>query len=101
VSRYTADDGTILDTTKATNKWDEATRWNGNNHISIATGTQWDHQVLYRSSKGRYYIERTSQWQGSTDSADFVTNEEAARWLLANEHDLPAELADLEGEVSE
>jgi hypothetical protein len=101
MSRYTAEDGTVIDTAKAKAHWDEATRWDGNNHVSVATGSQWNHETLYRSSKGRYYIERTSQWQGSTDSADFIDREDAARWLLANEHDLPADLADLESEVSE
>jgi hypothetical protein len=30
-----------------------------------------------------------------------VSNEEAARWLLANEHEVPAELAEVAEQVSE
>jgi hypothetical protein len=94
-------DGTVVDTENASQHWDEATRWNGNNHISVATGSQWEHQTLYRSRRGRYYIEHTSQWQGSTPSAEWVSNEEAARWLLANELEVPAELAEVAEQVSE
>ena len=36
-----------------------------------------------------------------TPRAEWVSNEEAARWLLLNDEDLPDELAGLEDEVSE
>ena len=102
MARYRMSDGaSVVDTENASQHWDEATRWNGNNHISVATGSQWEHQTLYRSRRGRYYIEHTSQWQGSTPSAEWVSNEEAARWLLANEHEVPAELAEVAEQVSE
>lgn len=100
MSRYDLD-GAIVDTDNADAHWHESTRWNGNNHISVATGSQWEHETLYRSAKGRYYIEHTSQWQGSTDRAAFVSEQEAARWLLLNERDLPEDLAKYESEVSE
>jgi hypothetical protein len=88
-------DGMIVDTGNASRNWDEDTRLDGRNHISIATGSQWDHETLYRSRRGRYYIESVSQWQGSTPTAEWVSNEEAARWLLKMEHELPADLKDL------
>lgn len=94
-------DGTVLDTDNATAEWEEETDWNGNNHISRATGSQWNHQTLYRSRKGRYYIVNSSQWQGSLDSAEWVSPQEAARWLLQNEHDLPEDLKEYADEVSE
>lgn len=84
--------GVIVDTEKAAQKWEEDTFWNGNNHISKATGDQWTHQTLYRSAKGRYYIEYHSQWQGSVDHAEFIDEERAAFWLIQNSHELPAEL---------
>lgn len=95
------DDGTVIDTSRAANSWEEDTYWDGHNHISRATGTQWTHQKLYKSRKGRYYIEHSSQWQGSRDHVEWVSNEEAARWLLANEHELPEDLAQLEDEIVE
>jgi hypothetical protein len=95
------DDGTVVDTANATTHWDEATRWNGNNHISKATGIQWDHETLYRSRRGRYWIEHTSQFQGKLAYATWIDNHAAAEWLLTNDHELPADLAALEEEVSE
>lgn len=94
-------DGTVLDTDNATAHYEEATRWNGRNRISVPTGSQWDHQDLYRSRKGRYYIVHTSQCQGSTPHAEWVSPQEAARWLLQNNHKLPEDLAEFEDEVSE
>jgi hypothetical protein len=99
-------DGTIVETDNASAHWEEGTRWDGSNNISVATGTQWDHETLYRSRKGRFYIEHTSQWEGRTPSAEWVSNEEAVRWLLANEYnpsddDFPAELKTLVAEIME
>src|SRR5215471_8173310 len=82
-------DGTVVKTENASQSWEEAQRWDGRNNISVPTGSQWDHQMLYRSKKGRYYLESWSQWQGSTPSAEWISNEGAAEWLLANEHKLP------------
>lgn len=101
MSRYRMDDGTVLDTDNATHWWGENTRWDGSNHISVATGSQWNHQRLYRSRKGRYYIERTSQWQGSTPGAEWVSKRDAAAWLLANEHEIPDDLKTEAEEVTE
>lgn len=92
---------TIVDTDKAAQSWNEATRWNGSNHISKATGSQFEHETLHLSARGRYWIESTSQWQGSTPSARFVSREEAAQWLLMNEHELPDDLEDLADEIAE
>lgn len=101
MSIYRMEDDTIVDTTKASESWEEDTRWDGRNHISVPTGSQWDHEKLYRSRKGRYYLEHWSQWQGSTPSASWVTPEEAATWLLHNEHDLPQELQELQDTLTE
>jgi hypothetical protein len=94
MARYRLE-GTVVDTDKATAHWDEDTFWDGHNHISVPTGSQWNHETLYRSVKGRYYLVSTSQWQGSKDSAEWVTNTQAAQWLLENNYevkDFPEEL---------
>ena len=101
MARYRMEDGTVVDTDNASASWSEGTDWDGSNHISKATGTQWNHQTLYRSRKGRYYIEHTSQWQGSRPHAEWVSPQEAARWLLANDEELPEDIAHLAEEVSE
>jgi len=94
--RFRMEDGTIVDTDLATASYQEALDWNGKNHISRATGSQWEHETLYRSSKGRWYIVRKSQWQGTLPEARWVTAEEAARWLALNDHELPEELAEVD-----
>jgi hypothetical protein len=101
MARYRMDDGTILDTGNAAHVWDEKTHWDGRNHLSRATGGQWTHQTLYRSKKGRYYVEHTSQWQGSRPHCEWVSPEEATRWLLLMGYDLPGDLAKYAEEVSE
>ena len=100
MARYRLE-GTIVDTENASAHWAEETDWNGSNHISRATRSQWEHEKLYRSRRGRYYVEHTSQWQGSTARAEWVSPEAATRWLLLMGHDLPEDLAALESEVSE
>src|SRR6266446_6961294 len=98
--RYQIDD-TFVDTKLATERYDESKHWNGNNMISDATGSQWEHETLYRSKRSRYYIVHTSQWQGSEPSAQFVEDRDAAAWLMRNNSELPANLAKYEDELSE
>lgn len=101
MARFKLEDGAIVDTDRAAQSWDEATEWDGRNHISKATGDQFTHETLYKSAKGRYYILHSSQWQGSTDYATFTEPTEAAKWLLLNEHELPEDLAALAGDLIE
>ena len=100
MATYRIDD-VVLSTEKAVRSWEEDTRWDGSNHISKATGSQWDHETLYQSSKGNYWIEWTSQWEGKLPSARWMTPEEAACWILAQEGELPEELRQYEEQVSE
>lgn len=94
-------DKTVFDTEKAKASWSEASDWNGSNHISRATGGQWNHQHLYQSAKGRYYIVHSSNYQGVMDDIELISERAAARWLILNDHDLPEDLAGLAGEVVE
>lgn len=91
----------VVDTGRATQSWEEARDHDGNNFISRATGTQWDHETLYRSRKGRFYKECTSAYQGSTPHAEWVSPEEAVRWFVLNDHEVPEDLKHLEDEVVE
>lgn len=101
MSVYRMEDGTVLNTRKATATWDEKLESNGSNMISRATGSQWDHEMLRRSRRGRYYVERTSQWQGRMDHAEWISERAAVAWLLNNGHELPDELVHLRDEVEE
>ena len=89
MSKYTLNNEKVVNTEKAKQCWDEAERWNGNNFISRATGSQWEHETLFLSSKGNFWVEHTSQWQGSLPYAFSLSKEEAVRWLLENEHAIP------------
>lgn len=101
MARYRMDDGSVVDTDRATQSWEEETDWDGRNHISRATGSQWDHETLYRSRKGRYYVEHTSQWQGSRPHVEWLSPEAAARWLLLMDEELPEDLAQYADEIIE
>ena len=101
MARHQMEDGTVVDTKNAVESWEEETYWDGHNMCSKATGSQWEHQTLYKSRKGRYYIEHSSAWQGHRDSAEWVSPQEAARWLLSQEIDLPADLEEYVEELTE
>ena len=94
-------DDTVVDTERASAHWNEATEFDGRDRVSLMTGSQWNHQRLYRSKKGRYYIVSWSDWQGSVASAEWVSAEDATRWLLLNHYPIPEELAAIVDEVSE
>jgi hypothetical protein len=102
MARFRIDD-MVVDTANATASYEctPSHRWNGNNHICGHTGSQWEHQTLYRSRRGRYYIVFSSAWQGTLDRAEWVSKETAARWLSLNEADIPAELQEAADEVTE
>lgn len=71
----------------AATSWSEDTRWDGSNHISIPTGSQWAHQNLWRTKGGRWVLHEWSQWQGSKDIWRFIGDGAAREWLIVNGHD--------------
>ena len=81
----TGDSGKWFDK-KAAVKFNEATRWNGNNHISRASGSQWVHEALYYTRGGRWVLNAWSQWQGSLETYTEISEETAVEWLIANEY---------------
>lgn len=101
MSRYRMDDGTILDTARAVTSWKEERDFDGHNRIGRSSGSQWSWQTLMKTRKGRYYIEHTSNWEGTRPHCEWVSPEEACRFLVLNELELPDDLAKLESEVSE
>jgi hypothetical protein len=101
MARYQIDDDSFVNTDLAKEKWDEDTWWNGQNHISKATGSQWEHETLYLSSKGRYYVIHTSQYEGTAPGARWLEPGQAAAWLLNNDHDLPEDLKGFQSSLEE
>jgi len=69
-------------------EYHEDTYWDGNNHISLATGSQWVHEVLLHTAGGRWVLARWSQWQGSGPARyEYVGDAEAGCWLLSQHED--------------
>lgn len=101
MSRFRMGDGSIVNTNLAQSNWLEDTFFDGQNFVSKATGSQWNHEQLYLSRKNRFYIVSSSQWRGSEDSAEYVSNEEAVRWLLENGHEVPGFVEHLVNSVEE
>lgn len=87
------DNGLLYDTDRAEQSWEEQTEFDGSNMISLATGSQWDHETLYATGRGRYFVQWWSQWQGSRDRLTVLSKEQAADWLIRNRYELPAALA--------
>jgi len=119
ITRYRMDDGTVVDTDKASASWPmyiETTYPDGHNRIGKATRSRCFNETLYRSRKVwsasvlsttcRFYMEQYSGWQGSRPHIKWVSNEEATRWLLAKgydpgDDDWPKELTPLVDELIE
>ena len=72
-----------FDTAKAA-KIQEGTTWDGRNRISLATGSQWDHEALYYTKSGRWVLNSWSQWAGSIESYEEVSEDFACDWLIKN-----------------
>jgi hypothetical protein len=68
-------------------KFEEDTYWDGRNRISKATGSQWNHEALYRTKGGRWVLNRWSQWQGSRETWEFLDDDAAREWLISQNHD--------------
>jgi hypothetical protein len=98
MAKYKMGDGTVVKTENARATWKEDTRFDGRNNISVNTGSQWDHQQLYLSRKGRYWLEYR---QGTTPHAEWISAIEAARWLVLNGEDLPSDLEQFLDEIEE
>jgi hypothetical protein len=106
MTKYKMHDGTVIDTSKSSASWNETRESDGSNMIGVLTGSQWHYQTLYRSRKGRYYVEHLSCVSGQRDHVEWVSNEEACRWLLACDYDpdhadFPVDLKPLVDEIEQ
>lgn len=75
----------------AAERFEEDAYFDGSNLVSKATGSQWAHEALYRTKGGRWILNCWSQWQGSRETYEFISDDEAREWLLAQCHDEAAE----------
>lgn len=63
-------------------KLTERTWFDGSNHISANTGSQWTHEALYYTRKGNWILEES---QGHADYYRVVDQEEAIGWVSHND----------------
>ncbi len=77
--------------TKSTEWFEESRHHDGHNWISDATGSQWNHESVGRTAGGRWVLHHESQWQGTMPYSEFVSDDRAHEWLLANDQDEAAE----------
>lgn len=95
MQRQTIDNGSWFDLDKAT-KFQGKTRHDGRNFISVNTGSQWEHQDLYRTAKGAWVLNSYSSYQGRGESWEAINDQSAVDWLIRNERDIPKDLKHLE-----
>lgn len=74
-----------FDDEKATH-YEEDTYFDGNNHISAATGSQWEHERLYRTRTGKFVLNCWSQMSDSRESYEIIDDDQANAWLARNGH---------------
>ncbi len=71
----------------AATKFEETTQFDGNNHVSRATGDKFKHEALFRTADGNWILNHWSQWQGTLQTYLEISDAEAATWLSVNEHE--------------
>ena len=86
MKRIALEDGRWFDQDKAT-AFDEDTWWDGRNDVSRATGSQFEHEVLYLTAGERWVKHNWSQWQGTSDVWEEIDPADAVRWLVVNGHE--------------
>lgn len=64
----------------------ENTRHDGRNYISVATGSQWEHENLYYTRSGKWVLNAFSQWQGTLPTYERIQEHDAIMWLISNSH---------------
>ena len=88
--RCAMNDGSVVDTKRAKLSYQ-----------SQGAGDDWHWQVLHLSSKGRWYVGYLTCVDGERDYAEYVSREEAARWLIEAGHELPEELRGVDASIIE
>lgn len=67
-------------------RWDDATALDGSNRISVATGSQWAHETLWRSAMGNWVLQRCVHSDGGLMRYHQIAEKNAYDWLIANDH---------------
>lgn len=66
---------------------EEDTVWDGGNLASAHPLPRWHHQHLLRTAGGRWVLHTWDQWQGGKSVHEYVDDQQARDWLIANHSD--------------
>jgi hypothetical protein len=86
IDRQAIEDGRWFDKAKA-KEFDEDTWHDGRNHISTPTGSQWDHESLWRTKGGVWVLQTYSNYGHINDTWTVTGDDAAAAWLVKNKHE--------------
>lgn len=67
----------------------EDTYWDGNNNISKVTDSQFDHEYLYLTKSGKWVLNKWSDYLGSKETYEIISEEDAVIWFLEQSLELP------------
>ena len=81
--------------------FEEDSNWDGSNSVSKATGSKTEHEVLYKTAGGNWVLNCWSQWQGTTETWEIVSESVAVEWMLTNGHGLDLEALGLGEQAKE
>ena len=59
----------------------EKSNFNGSNWISLATGSQWNHEGIFITKSGKFILNTYSDYQGTVDKYVLISKEDAATWF--------------------
>ena len=76
---------TWFDADKA-ERYKEATRWDGNNWVSIATKSPWYHERLYKTASGKWVLKTWSDYEREPEEYTIISEQTAYDWLTRNGH---------------
>lgn len=108
VSLYTSGDGSIVDTSRAKQSWDDGSFFQGDSEVDsdgqwlgLNTGSEHEHQRLHLDQSGRFWIESWTDYVGDQPKGQWVSRKEAARWYaIAHWHDWRCDVADAPQELA-
>ena len=83
MKQISLDDGRLATISET---YQDRTRWNGSNEISLATGSEFVRERLHHTASGRWVMCSTSQYEGTAPTAEEIDAEAAARWLIRNHY---------------
>jgi len=64
-------------------EFSETLTWDGNSHISNATGSLWDHETLYFTKGGNWVLHWIRELNPITESFSMIPENAAIDWLIS------------------